>query len=194
MSTSKPLRADAARNREAILRAAGHVLAREGLHFRIDEVARAAGVGNATLYRHFPDHAALVDAAMAEKTSAYAEALEQTARLSSRDPATAFEQLVGHLTTHQAHDRAFAQLIGSDAGPCASQLRRAFDASLAICEAARRAEVIRPDFEHADLLLLVRAIDGLLLADPVATPALAQRLSSLFLDAVRHPARHTDLG
>ncbi len=53
-STSRPLRADAQRNRDAILRAARDVFEVEGIFASIDGIATAAGVGNATLYRNFP--------------------------------------------------------------------------------------------------------------------------------------------
>ncbi|MGW0901851.1 TetR/AcrR family transcriptional regulator, partial [Streptomyces goshikiensis] len=53
-------RADAVRNRERILVAAREMLVETGVEAPLDEIARRAGVGNATLYRHFPDRAALV--------------------------------------------------------------------------------------------------------------------------------------
>ncbi|MBO9532044.1 MAG: TetR/AcrR family transcriptional regulator [Solirubrobacteraceae bacterium] len=193
MDTTKPLRADAARNREAILRAAAGVLARDGLDFRIDEVARSAGVGNATLYRHFPDQAALAEAVLSAKISAYADGAERAAQLAPDDPALAFTQLVEQIAAHQASDRAFAQVVGGAVDLCPGELRRAFNASLEVCRVAQQAQVIRADFEHADLLLLVRAIDGLLHADASTAPSAAHRLSTLFLDAVRLPAAHTEL-
>lgn len=61
-SESRPLRADAARNREKILAAAAVVFARRGLDVPFDDIAREAGVGVGTLYRRFPDKEALVEA------------------------------------------------------------------------------------------------------------------------------------
>ncbi|NUP15972.1 MAG: TetR/AcrR family transcriptional regulator [Streptomyces sp.] len=56
------LRRDARRNRELLMEAAHDVFAEQGLHAPLDVIARRAGVGNATLYRHFPTRAALIDA------------------------------------------------------------------------------------------------------------------------------------
>lgn len=66
MNTEAPrrLRADAARNSERIVRAARDVFAEQGPDARLDEVARRAGVGVATLYRRFPDKAVLVRAVL----------------------------------------------------------------------------------------------------------------------------------
>ncbi|MFD4555203.1 TetR/AcrR family transcriptional regulator [Streptomyces sp. NPDC058469] len=55
-------RRDARRNRELLIEAAHDVFTEQGLHAPIDVIARRAGIGNATLYRHFPTRAALVDA------------------------------------------------------------------------------------------------------------------------------------
>lgn len=66
----KPMRADARRNYAAIVDAARRAFVREGVGTSIDEIARAAGVGNATLYRHFPTRDDLLVAALAETMSA----------------------------------------------------------------------------------------------------------------------------
>jgi AcrR family transcriptional regulator len=58
----RPLRADAARNREKILTAAGVVFARQGLEATLDEIAAEAGVGVGTVYRRFPDKESLIAA------------------------------------------------------------------------------------------------------------------------------------
>ena len=63
----RPLRADARRNRERILVAAREVCAQQGAHVQIDDVARIAGVGVGTVYRHFPTKDALIEALVAEK-------------------------------------------------------------------------------------------------------------------------------
>src|ERR687887_1500113 len=60
------LRSDARRNRKLLLQAAGEVLREDGLDASLDEIARRAGVGNATLYRHFPTREKLCEAVFAE--------------------------------------------------------------------------------------------------------------------------------
>ena len=83
MSTEAPrrLRADAARNSERLVRAAREVFAEQGPDARLDEIARRAGVGVATLYRRFPDKAVLVravlDQALHERVAPFIEEAEQ---------------------------------------------------------------------------------------------------------------------
>ncbi|MDQ7908546.1 helix-turn-helix domain-containing protein [Phytohabitans sp. ZYX-F-186] len=66
----RPRRADARRNYDAIVQAARQAFARHGVGTSIDDIARSAGVGNATLYRHFPTRDDLVVAALAENMAA----------------------------------------------------------------------------------------------------------------------------
>ena len=71
------LRADAARNRAAIVAVARDVFAEQGLEAPLETIAARAGVGIATLYRRFPTREKLVAAALTEKVAEYAEAAEQ---------------------------------------------------------------------------------------------------------------------
>src|ERR1700692_3315428 len=64
---AKPLRADAARNRARVLETAYQTFAAEGLSVPIDEIARRAGVGAGTVYRHFPAKEDLVEAVIADQ-------------------------------------------------------------------------------------------------------------------------------
>src|SRR3954451_17247530 len=72
MTTEKPLRADAERNRRRILDAAEELFSVKGLSVGLDEIARHAGVGVATAYRRFPDKEQLVDALFEEHVEALA--------------------------------------------------------------------------------------------------------------------------
>lgn len=68
MTPETPRRADAQRNREALLTATRNVLAQRGLSASMDEIARTAGLGAGTLYRHFPDRDQLFSAVAIEVT------------------------------------------------------------------------------------------------------------------------------
>src|SRR5690349_13124964 len=70
----RPLRADARRNREKLLRAAVHVFAVEGLDAHMERIAKEAGVGSATLYRNFPTREALVEAVYRNEVAQLCEA------------------------------------------------------------------------------------------------------------------------
>src|SRR5215213_207686 len=107
----KPLRADARRNRERILKAARAVFADQGLHSQIDDVAKRAKVGVGTVYRHFPTKEALLNALVRERfeeIAGYAlEALERD------DAWEGFCQLVWRAAERNAADLAFCEAVSS---------------------------------------------------------------------------------
>ena len=74
---ARPLRRDAERNRQRILRAAGEVFTARGLQATLDDVARQAGVGVGTVYRRFPDKDSLIEALFEERVQAVAELAEK---------------------------------------------------------------------------------------------------------------------
>lgn len=79
IQSAPPLRADARRNRDALLHAARSVFAEQGLDAPLDAIARRAGVGRATLYRRFPTREALISAIFADNFAIIAEAVEDAA-------------------------------------------------------------------------------------------------------------------
>jgi AcrR family transcriptional regulator len=79
---SRPMRADAQRNYDRILAAAGAAIARDGADASLEKIARRAGVGSATLHRHFPSRQALLEAVFRAKV----EALCHKARSLTTDP------------------------------------------------------------------------------------------------------------
>src|SRR3954466_8573031 len=97
------LRADAARNREAIVEAARAVFAEQGLDAPLDEIARRAGTGNATLYRRFPTREDLVAAVFAERMVEQLSAVE--AGLANPDAWGGFASYVIAVGAMQARDR-----------------------------------------------------------------------------------------
>src|SRR5215213_9716410 len=91
-TSDRPLRADARRNRERILDAARFACAQKGASVQMDDVARGAGVGVGTVYRHFPTKEALIEALVAEK---YRAAVENArAALEVDDPWESFADLL----------------------------------------------------------------------------------------------------
>lgn len=98
------LRADAIRNRDAILTAAREVFAEHGVEASLEEIAARARVGIATLYRRFPSRQHLVGAAFVEKIAKYAQAAEDA--LAIADPWTGFTSFVQTICDLQAGDAA----------------------------------------------------------------------------------------
>jgi AcrR family transcriptional regulator len=84
--TTKPMRADAVRNRARVLEAADRVFALEGAAVSIDDVAREAGVGVGTIYRHFPTKEDLLQAVVISRVESL---VDQARALAAADDATA---------------------------------------------------------------------------------------------------------
>jgi AcrR family transcriptional regulator len=110
-TASRPLRADARRNRERILKAARAVFADQGIHSQIDDVAKRAKVGVGTVYRHFPTKEALLDAIVRERfeeIAGYAlEALER------EDAWAGFCDMIWRAAERNAVDMAFCEAVAS---------------------------------------------------------------------------------
>ncbi|EXG81873.1 TetR/AcrR family transcriptional regulator [Cryptosporangium arvum] len=115
MTAAKPLRADARRNRDALLAKARELFADGCFDLRFDDFARLAGVGTGTLYRHFPTRAALAEAVYREELAAMcARAGELRATLPAAEALAAFLRgFVSHLHTHQGLARTLATLMAS---------------------------------------------------------------------------------
>lgn len=180
------LRADAARNRAAIVEAAREVFAEQGLDASLDEIARRAGTANATLYRRFATRADLVAAVFAERLAEHVEAVEAAAV--DPDPWDGFASYVRTITEMQARDRGIADLVTMNlsAAPEIEQLRtRAYEGVIALVDRARTAGVLRADFSDQDVVLLLMANAGLVeRAHGIAGTASA-RLVGLLLDGLR---------
>ena len=158
------LRADAQRNRAALLAAAREVFGEHGLDASLDEIARRARVGNATLYRRFPTRRDLIAEVFAGQMTGYVE-LAETA-LAEPDPWAAFVTYLTRLFEIQATDRGLSELLvtsGFDederlAGLLATAQRGATE----VIRRAQAAGRLRPDFTRQDISLLMRANAGVL--------------------------------
>jgi AcrR family transcriptional regulator len=183
------LRADAARNREAIVDAARAVFAEQGLDAPLDEIAKRAGTGNATLYRRFPTRADLVAAVFAERMAAHVEAVETA--LADDDPWNGFASYVRTVTAMQASDLGIADLVTMDlsSAPEIEQLRaRAYDGLVQLIGRAHEAGVLRADFTDQDVVLLLMANAGLVERAHGITDKASARLTALLLDGLRAQA------
>jgi AcrR family transcriptional regulator len=156
------LRADAERNRTALLSAAREVFGEHGLDASLDEIARRAGVGNATLYRRFPSRRDLISEVFASKMSEYVELADHA--LAEPDPWTAFVGYLTHICEMQANDRGLSELLvttGFDdderlVGLRATAQRGAID----VIKRAQHAGALRDDFTRQDIRLLMMANAG----------------------------------
>ena len=181
-----PLRADANRNRGAIIGAASTVFASSGLNVTLESIARTAGVGVGTIYRRFPTIEDLVGVVFDDKMSRFADRAEQAAEDARTRPWDAFSEYVHFVLEEQADDFAFSDVLLS-ASRCTAlfpaQAERGSRASHLLVERAKSAGVLRPDFVHADLELLMNANAGIIRTSPEAS----RRFADYMLKAFRAP-------
>jgi AcrR family transcriptional regulator len=157
-ASERLLRADARRNRESILDAAGELFARRGDAVQMDEIAERAGLGVGTLYRHFADKQALLAAIIGRRFEAIT-ALAQAAD-EAEDPWTAFETLLyGYLESAQA-DAAFRFALLGPGEPNWNDITAEKTDFAAITERIVRRAVdagrLRTDFRAEDFVLITR--------------------------------------
>src|SRR5437588_2947316 len=107
-TATKPLRADARRNRQRVLDAAARCFAKDGMQAQMDDIAECAKVGVGTVYRHFPTKEALVQTLAAEYFARQAE--EAQAALDVDDPWEAFSGYMRRAANLLAEYRALAQV------------------------------------------------------------------------------------
>jgi AcrR family transcriptional regulator len=182
-------RADAVRNRGAILEAARRLYGQRGLNVPIDEIARLAGVGNATLYRHFPTRCALIAAVFAETLRHVVQVAD--AALCAADPWVGFARHVMFLTRLQAADRGLADLLTTEVigAPELEDLRlTAYEKFVRIADRAKRNGTLRSDFVPEDIAVLLMANAGLVHRTADAAPTAWNRFTHLALDGLRTEA------
>ncbi len=178
------LRADAARNRAAIIEAAREVFAEHGLEAPLEEIAGRAGVGIATLYRRFPGREQLIAAALVEKVTQYAEAAADA--LAAADPWAGFVGYVYRICELQAADRGLSDLLSMtlSADGHIEELRAMANARVVeLIDRAKAAGRLREDFVGEDLLLLLIASAAVGQVTRADAPDAWRRFVALALDA-----------
>lgn len=188
------MRADARRNHEALVAAAREVFAADGLHASLDEIARRAGVANATLYRRFPDRCRLVEAVFVEQMADYAAAAARA--LDADDAWEGFAGFARHLCRLQAEDQGLSELLTTtlfDAeAPIAEQRRLTLDRVEHLIARARDEGGLRPDFTHQDLVVLLMANAGIVHRTRTHARGAWERHLAFVLDGLRDPVRPGD--
>lgn len=146
---TKPLRADAQRNRDAILAVARSRIAEQGVSTSLEAIAREAGVGVGTLYRHFPDRDHLLVAAL----NAQAEELREVAETASGEGALDawLAALEAYLSSYQGLPDSLAHALAVDKGPLAMTCQEIVKSSERVLVQARERGEVRPGVTAQDV-------------------------------------------
>ena len=121
--TQRPLRADARRNREQILQSARAAFAESGADAQIDDVARHAGVGVGTVYRHFPTKQALLTELVRQTFRLFTEWAREALEAGG-EPSALIEGLLRRIAETAAGDAGVRYALASSAGQAAGRKRR----------------------------------------------------------------------
>lgn len=157
----KPMRADARRNYDRLVSVARDAFSEHGADASLDDIARRAGVGPGTLYRHFPNRDALLAAVLGDWVEELRAEFE--CRLADTDdPAGALESWLHRLLRHTATYKGLAAAIVASSRDPHSALAAACDplheTGRALVRRAQQAGAIRADITSADIHRLVHAI------------------------------------
>ncbi|MEE4546089.1 TetR/AcrR family transcriptional regulator [Streptomyces sp. V4-01] len=190
------LRADASRNRERIVAAAREAIVEFGPDVALDEVARRAGVGNATLYRHFTDRAELVRQVALSVMAGAAQRAED-ALMEEADAFGALHRFVFEAVQERigALCPMLSEAFDREDPDVAAQAQRMERSINALLDRAQRAGQLRGDIAVGDLMValtqLTRPLPG---TGCAGFDRFVHRHLQLFLDGLRAPARSVLVG
>lgn len=182
---ARPLRADARRNRERVLKAARVAFGTEGSEASLDEIARRAGVGAGTIYRHFATKEALFEAVVSDRIQ---ELVEEARSLSEDpDPGRAFSSFVDRLAREGARKRDLVEAFsrtGVKVKIEAVSLQDLTDVLEELLRRAQRAGAVRRDISAADVMALLTGAAFAICQSP-ADRARTDRLLAVMDDGLR---------
>ena len=178
ITVRRPHRADARRNFDALLAAARDAFNRDGIDVPLEDIARQAGVGIATLYRNFPTRSDLVEAVYVSEI----EELLQAARdAREREPWDALETWLRRFSGYVATKLAMLQGLNKDSETFRSCRAAMYDAASPLFERAQAAGEVRADTSLDDAMRLVSGVT----ASHYESDEQRTRVLALALDAIR---------
>jgi AcrR family transcriptional regulator len=185
---ARPLRVDAQRNRDRLLETAVRALSHDGPDVTLDAIAKAAGVGIGTLYRHFPTREALVEATYRNELARLCDAAADLLQTMPPDEATRtwMDRFVEYMTTKRGMADALRAVIASGGNPYAESRDRLTDAMATLLQAGAAAGTVRSDIEPGDVLTSLSGV-SLAAGDPAQRDQ-ARRLLDLLMDGLRYHA------
>jgi AcrR family transcriptional regulator len=191
VTTSRPLRRDAQRNRDLLVAAARRVFASRGLDVPLEDIAKEAGVSIGTLYNRFPTRGTLVEAALAEKVAAMVEQAEAAATVA--DPWEGFACFLARCCETQAADRGYNELcvrVLPDTPEIDRLKARGHELVVTILDRAQRSGQLRADFHEGDLAFVLWSTTTIIDVTAATAPEAWRRHLAFLLDGLRAPAAH----
>jgi len=183
--TPRPKRADARRNYEKVLNAAREAFAEGGESTALEEIARRADVGIGTLYRHFPNRQALLEALYVDEVE---EMCRSAAELDGSDPWEAlngwFERFIAYVGTKRALAAELSNYLDQDAPLFQGCRTSLFAAGEPLLKHAQEAGVVRPDVTIGEVIQMVVGIAKI----PTSDPKQNAHILRVALDGLRYRA------
>ncbi len=184
----KRMRADAQRNRGLLLGAAVAAFSRSEPEVTLESIAKAAGVGIGTLYRHFPSREALVDAAYRSELARLCDSVPGLLEAMPPDKAlrTWMEEFLEYMTTKRGMSDALRMVIASGGNPFAESRARLLAAFTTLLSAGAADRTLRSDVDPADLMASISGV-SMAVGEPSQREQ-ARRVLDLLMDGLRYGA------
>jgi AcrR family transcriptional regulator len=182
----RPLRADARRNRERLLQAAVQAFSRDGTEASLEGIAKDAGVGIGTLYRHFPTRDELVEAAYRNELGKLCDAADEMVRTAlPADEALRrwMDRFVDYMATKREMADALRAVIAAGRNPYATSRDRMTAAVRQLLDAGAAAGTLRADAQPDDVFLTMSGIT--MTTSRPEQRAQAGRMLDLLMDGLR---------
>src|SRR4051812_34105570 len=195
MSDQPTLRSDARRNREKLLAVAAETFATSGVNASLEEIARQAGVGVGTLYRHFPSREALVAATYRHEVEQLCDSVDDLREALAPDAALRawMNGFVHYTAAKRGMGEALRAVMASDSALYAEAYAKLVGALDSLLAAAAAAGTIRPDARGEDVLRALGAI--WMIKDSANRDEQAERVLDLLMDGLRYdPSRRSPSG
>jgi AcrR family transcriptional regulator len=187
LETGRSLRADARRNRQAVIDAAKQLFAEKGLDAQMPDLARAANVGVGTVYRHFPTKDELIAAIAAEQFDDMAE--RARVALEAADAWDGLCDFIRFSIQIQADDRGLCEVMGSRPDVMDDAARSAGLGELcdALVKRAQQSGQLRPDIDWQDIPMISCGLGHMTHDGPPPSAGRWPRLVEIILDGLRAP-------
>lgn len=177
------LRADARRNRDRLLSVAGDAFRRDGVAASLEEIARSAGVGIGTLYRHFPTRNDLIAALVQVDLERVSELADE---LCADESATVLTRWIDELVRHTVAYRGLAEAVAATAGDATTfgqACERVHSAGGRLVRQQQQRGIVRADVRPDDVIALANAIASVTEGD--RDRRRRRRLIGLLIDGLR---------